>query len=304
MQILHRRQHFRGSSTIHGVRLITSDPNTDAAFLLDVSATYPSITVNWGDGSAPETYTTDGLKSHTYASAGTYDVTVTGSCVSWSWYGTGTTGALLRAILGLGYDCVFTTSASMFRGCTGLTGSIPALPSTLTSGVRMFYECTNLTGAVPALPSGLTSGADMFTNTGLTGSIPALPNSLGTISQMFKTCTGLTGSIPALPSNLTVGDQAFFGCTGLTGSIPALPSSLTNGNYMFRNCSKLTGSLPDMDANEGPLENVTLMFAGCPLLEGPSYPFWDWTDAPDAVTGCYRGCTGLTDYATIPAAYL
>lgn len=70
----------------------------------------------------------------------------------------------------------------MFDGCSKLTGSIPALPDSLTNGDFMFSSCSKLTGKIPALPDSLTDGTSMFSGCSkLTGKTPKKPS--GLISQ-------------------------------------------------------------------------------------------------------------------------
>ncbi len=44
-----------------------------------------NVTVVWGDGSQPETITTEGYHLHTYANEGVYNVTISGDL---TWFGT------------------------------------------------------------------------------------------------------------------------------------------------------------------------------------------------------------------------
>ena len=56
----------------------------------------------------------------------------------------------------------------MFWRCTGLTGGIPPLPSTLVNGASMFQGCTGLSGTCPSKPARLTSYGDMYLDSGVT----------------------------------------------------------------------------------------------------------------------------------------
>lgn len=42
-----------------------------------------SVDVDWGDGTSPETFTTPGFKSHLYAAAGTYQISISGALSHW-----------------------------------------------------------------------------------------------------------------------------------------------------------------------------------------------------------------------------
>ena len=283
---------------------------------LDVSMD-SEVTIDWGDGNT-ETINTNNQSrpGHTYASAGTYNVYVTGnptriqiydgqqyitrlidislpSITSYSW-AFASCKNMTGDLTNMEFPSGLTDGSSMFTGCTGLTGSIPELPSGLTDGTGMFKNCSGLTGSIPELPSGLTDGSSMFFEcSGLTGSIPALPSRLEDGRYMFNQCTGLTGSIPALPSGLTKGEAMFYGCSGLTGNIPQFPSGLTDGSGMFTGCTGLTGNIPALPSR---MTNGSAMFSGCSGLSGniPTLPS-GLTDG----SVMFTGCTGLT--GSIPA---
>lgn len=92
-----------------------------------------NCTLNWGDGSAPENVTTSGFASHTYAEAGTYAVTISGTLSSFgngddSWHGV----EYLTEVKSFG-DVGLTALGGAFAGAKNLS-SVPALlPSTITS---------------------------------------------------------------------------------------------------------------------------------------------------------------------------
>ena len=228
--------------------------------------------IDWGDGNAEEKTTSgSGSKSHSFSSAGKYNVYVTGTPTaakisSGKDYVTKLLDISLPSITSYYqafYECSnmtgditdmtfpsgLTNAYAMFSA-TQISGQIPTLPNTITRADWMFSE-TNVTGSVPALPTSLSGvgAAGMFNRcSGLTGDITNLqiPNAVTDTKRMFRECTGLTGSIPTLPSGLTDASSMFSGCTGLTGSIPELPSTLTNGDAMFYGCSGLTGDITNL----------------------------------------------------------
>ena len=177
-----------------------------------------------------------------------------------------------------------------FSGCSGLTGSIP---ENLFAGIkgapaesmfdRTFYGCSGLTGEIPA---------DLFA--GIQGA-PAIAMFYGT----FSGCTNLTGSIPAgLFAGITgapaayMFDRTFDGCSGLTGEIPL----------------GLFGTFTSNTPQDSMFWNT---FNGCSKLTGPSarqpdgtylYDYFN-TATTRHVSDMYRGATGLSDYASIPAAW-
>lgn len=51
---------------------------------LPVQGTGLNITVDWGDGTSTETVTSE-FPTHTYSTAGTYDITISGTCKKWGY---------------------------------------------------------------------------------------------------------------------------------------------------------------------------------------------------------------------------
>ncbi len=96
-----------------------------------------NCTVNWGDGTAVENFTTTGDKPHTFATAGTYTVSISGSL---TWFGA------FSAWAGVEY----LTSISDFGsiGLTDLTGA--------------FIEADNLTSVPTTLPTTVTNLGGCF----------------------------------------------------------------------------------------------------------------------------------------------
>ena len=111
-------------------------------------------------------------------------------------------------------------------------------------------------------------------------------------SNCFWNCKGLT-SIPenlfANCPNVTEFYRCFDACTGLTGSIPdnlfATNTAVTDFGYCFNGCKGLTGSCPK-DNDGTPIYNRSSGKEGYAIV---TY-----------YRDCFRYCTGLTDYSSIP----
>ncbi len=95
-----------------------------------------NCTVDWGDGSSPENYTTVGLKSHTFTTAGTYIVSISGSLTRFGYYDIG--------------------NASGWRGSGYLTEVIDFGDIGLTSLAGAFSDADNLSVVPTTLPSSIT----------------------------------------------------------------------------------------------------------------------------------------------------
>jgi surface protein len=102
--------------------------------------------VDWGDGSAIETITNHTLAIHTYASAGTYTISVTGSILGWKFAGGGDRLKMLNVSQWAGLNISVDAG---FNGCTNLTATATDAPLiTGTSLYRYFINCSNFDGLV------------------------------------------------------------------------------------------------------------------------------------------------------------
>ena len=93
------------------------------------------VTVNWGDGSAPERFTT-GMVRHVYATEGDYEVTISGLADSFG-YGEWEGADLLTSVATFG-DLGLTSLEFAFSGAANLTNVPDTLPAAVTSTRGMF----------------------------------------------------------------------------------------------------------------------------------------------------------------------
>ena len=134
--------------------------------------------IDWGDG------TIDTKKTHTYTTAGKYDVDIFGGVTSFSV----SSGPTAKPIKLYSLNLPKAKRIYLRDACPTLTGTIPELPDSLTDGSYMFSGCSGLSGIIPALPDSLTNG-----------------------SYMFSSCSGLTGQTPVKPSGLTSYTNILYG---------------------------------------------------------------------------------------------
>jgi surface protein len=101
-----------------------------------------NATVNWGDGTKSDKYTTTGNKTHTYATQGTYTVTISGTLTQ---FGNGASGysnsSKLIEVNSFG-NIGLTSLSGAFYNATNLTSVPSSLPSTVTSLSYTFYGAT------------------------------------------------------------------------------------------------------------------------------------------------------------------
>lgn len=235
--------------------------------------------IDWGDGNVQKA--TSSLPMHFYLENGVYDVYVVGKV---SIFNSGNelfdedyrrTFTAVRSWGELGIESL----SGGFAGCTALK-SVAAPDedtfSMLTSAEDAFKGCTSL----------VQIEGDLFSDA------PELEYAGG----LFYGCS----SLETIPEGLFSGcpdlsdlSSAFYGCS----SLESLPSGL------FDNCLKIT--------------DMTDAFSGCASLEGES-PYSlsggvkvhlyerDGSGAFSPVSvhsGCFRGCTGLSDYGNIATNY-
>lgn len=278
---------------------ITTD--TIDSFSFQISAKGDFV-VDWGDGTVepiPRTDTTLETIPHTYDTAGEYTIRIGGVATGYS--SSATTPAISFA------------SNSKIIGISGSLGFVfPTLPDkTQPSFYQTFYYNYNLSGALPKYLFAKVSGApagSMFYKT------------FYNCSKIEELPEGLFGELDGVPAS-SMFYQTFFNCNKLK----SIPKKLFGNLYgrpaismfygTFQECTGLTGQIPL--GLFGGFENYyrTSMFGytfyNCSGLTGPSARMPDGTFLYDYFTTgsgyyqmskMYYNCTGLSDYADIPAA--
>lgn len=203
-----------------------------------------NCTVDWGDGSGTSAITTynDPDRIHTYATAGTYTVTITGTMPGWSFYLVSTVSSTkIRTIQQWGsVGLVFLQEA--FRNCTGLTSVAAGSLAGVTSLIRAFRNCSALTtvGAL-AIPNCTTLEGTLRDCSALT-SFGGFTSTSGVLScaETWYNCTNLP-SIPSFDASAaTTFTFACYFCSSLT-SFPTLNyAACTTFNSAWYGCSALT----------------------------------------------------------------
>jgi hypothetical protein len=245
-------------------------------------------TVDWDDG-APVSVTAwdDVNATHVYATPGTYTVEITGQADAWSVNNTHSSKLQWTDIIYWGDAVDFDGFAYLYAGFFGCSniislGTSKIISNGLTSLKYCFRGCSGLTGSIP---DGLLDNCVLLTDlsfcwgfcNGLTGSIPdGLLDNCPLITTMLGCwfgCSGLTAIPDGLLDNcplITTMDRCWYECSGLTGSIPdgLLDNCplITTMDRCWYECSGLT-AIPD-----GLLDN-------CPSII--------------SIWRCWYGCTRL-----------
>ena len=287
------------------------------AFVVNInSGTNVDIDVDWGD-TGTNNYTTTGVKSHTYTTAGTYTIKISGSFDS-------NTGNIR-----IGNDVATRGRLSATSIIGGVTG--------LLNFERTFYDCTDLTSIPTDLfryNTAVSTNGFSYTFYRCTG-LTSLPTDLFRYNtavsaqgfySTFCGCTGLT-SIPTdlFRYNTAVSasgfSYTFYGCTGLT----SLPTDLFRYNtavsasgfsYTFYGCTKLqlnstifcaSGDEDTRFLNQSPDFTSCFDIAIFSGTKGTAPALWDYdfgTGTP-VTTDCFDGhsTTSVDNWADVPSAW-
>jgi hypothetical protein len=263
--------------------------------LVDFGALTPNISVTWGDGNSNTiTSSTSGGRIHTYASAGTYTVSVYGNMPGFKVNNNVAIRSLITELVQWGVVGLRTFD---FYGCNNLT----AIPGSGTlSGVGGYTGLSEVTTFTSA-----------FRGTGIT-SIPTdlfnySPNAVN-ISAAFQSIaitsipSGLFNSVP-LVTNFS---SCFSNCTALT-TVPStlfdLCPNVVNFASTFQNCRLLTSPLQfTYNLSVSTFVSVYNMSTTTNSMSGTAPEIWNRIPAP-AGTNAFNNCLGLSNYASIPANF-
>jgi hypothetical protein len=265
----------------------------------------PNITVSWGDGGSDSVITsaTSSDRFHTYSSAGTYQIIISGYCPGFSVGNNPSYKNLYKSVDDWG---VVQFEEIDFYGCINLT-TIPADVSnnaTLNDGLNtvLRFNSTFRQTGITIIPAGLfdySSNVTSFVNT-------------------FVFCQGLT-SIPSGLFDNNTNVTSFSGTFNALLNLTSIPTNLFDNNTLvvnfesvFRNCRKVAGIPSNFFTNNQQVTtfaNAFNMATTANLLTGvtptdtPSGDeIFERTPTPVG-TDCFAFCSGLTNFGSIPATF-
>ena len=220
------------------------------------------VSIDWGDGSTPESHSTSGSNiSHTYAQPGIYDITLSVTDGTLSFIGSSSSGIFgdntLRYYMDRAKSVIFGNNVSGIDGYTyynwggGDNVYIPAIVTgtngaecSYAYGIRVAIVGDDVTAVTQnmfryayglkriSLPYGITSigyRAFNYCNNLSDITIPSTVTSIGELA--FAYCTGLTSL--SIPSGVTsIGAQAFANNPGIGAYhfYSSTPPTLSNSN--------------------------------------------------------------------------
>ena len=219
------------------------------------------LTVHWGDGNYDTTNT------HTYASSGTYTVTIEGAVNTFRFANSGDRRKITDISNWGGFDV---SNNSIFRGCSNLDISATDYPTLSTTSLKdCFKSCISLT--TPDFSSwdtsGITSMETMLEGaTNFNGDITTWDTSnvtkfnRGNTVGMFSNCRVFNQNINSWDitgANNTV--AMFSGCYRFNQPLNNWDmSNITNANTMFSGCTDFNQDLSNWDVSN--ITNFGSMF--------------------------------------------
>ena len=231
-----------------------------------------SGTIDWGDGST--SVNNGSATGHTYATAGTYTVIITGDCIGWD-FGQSLSGGNITSVVNwgqlqlgpenTGYNFAFCPNLdlSSVQGTLDLTGV------TVLDG--LFYDCTSLT-TINNINSWDTSAITtmnyMFGNcTAFNQALSFNTSAVTSMSNMFANCSSFNSAL-TFSSTSAVTDMSymFSDCSAFNQSVNFISTlNVLNTSAMFYNCSVFNGAINSLFPSvlKSKVEDMSNMFAGC-----------------------------------------
>ena len=258
-----------------------------------------SLHVEWGDLTTNE-FAASITNTHSYAAAGTYTIRMSGHAHAINFY----------QYPGLGTPDLLSAIKTPIRGVDGMT-----------TAAEMFKEGHNITSFPQGLFDncpGITSFYDAFLEcikvTSFPSNLFAFQTNVTSFYAVFDQCEKLTNiqaNVFSGHTNVTLASWAFAKCYKLA-SIPSgiydnfrLNTSFEYVHYHNFALTSLPALLFDKTTNVTSYVNA---FHGCTNLTGATptnsagLKLWELSPVPTG-TACFSECTGLSDYADIPAGW-
>jgi len=220
-----------------------SSLNTQFMMPLVSSGSY-NATVNWGDGSS-DTITSYNQQevTHTYSSAGQYEISIEGTLQGWQF---NNAGDRLKMLDIKQYGVLDLSTSAAFYGCTNLDASATDVPTiSSTSFGNMFRDCTNFDGAI-----GNWNVSSV--------------NNFGTC---FYECSSFNKPLNSWNVSIATSIASmFFNCVSFDQDLNSWDTSnVENMASCFRNCSQFNGDIYSWDTTN--VENMTSMLNNCDLFD-------------------------------------
>lgn len=236
-----------------------------------------NFVVDWGDGAVGlVTAYNDSDRVHTYASGGTYTVTMTGTIEAFNGGLTGIAAYLISVEqwgrTGMKYMTMWGANRLVY--CKG------KLTSSQTTYTGTFYQCTSL--------------ASVETDDWDISNVTAIGGDISSYMGMFSGCTNLTtvNTSNWNTSNMVNIAYVFNGCSKLTTGVDVSGwdmSKCTSHNSAFNGCSLLSSIGDASDFVKSASTKLNSTFSGCASLTSIDTSGWDTSNVTN-MSSTFSGC--------------
>ena len=265
--------------------------------LVDYGGLTPALYINWGDSTSSGLITSSSSTNriHTYASAGTYTITISGFMPGFKVNNNSAIRNLITELVQWGTVGIRTID---FYGCINLTSIPTSSALSALGGYTGLGEVINFTSLFQATRVA-TIPSDLF----------AYSPKATTFANTFSSNTAIT-SVPNGLFDLVRLATSFASCFFSCSSLTSVPSTLfdqnpnaVNFSGTFYNCRALTNVLQfTYNTNVTIFNNLYNMSSTVNALTGTAPELWNRIPTPSG-TNAFNNCTGLTNYASIPTNF-
>ena len=223
-----------------------SSLNTQFMMPLVSSGTY-NATVNWGDGSS-DTITSYNQQevTHTYSSAGQYEVSIEGTLQGWQF---NNAGDRLKMLDVKQWGVLDLSTNAAFRGCFNLDASATDAPTISTTDLRQTFQyCYSFNGYVNDWNTTNVTNLFAVFFSCYTFNQPLNSwdvSSVTNLSQSFRECLVFDQDLNSWDtSNVENMSQTFYNCSQFNGDIYSwYTTNVERMDLMFRDCDLFDQSL-------------------------------------------------------------
>jgi surface protein len=232
-----------------------------------VSGASYNCNADWGDSSDDDITTyNDPAWTHTYVTAGIYEITISGIFTSMIFDNLGDI-VKIKDISNWGNNVWASDQSGAYRGCRNLTSTATDYPdwSSVTDTGSMFNACTSFDGDLSQVDtSNITSTANMFVNADSFNSDLSswdMSNVTNAVA-MFYLCNIFNGDVSTWDvSSLNNTSSMFRGCPNFNQDLSNwITTSLINASLMFENSSSFNQDISGWDVSS--LTNASAMLTG------------------------------------------
>lgn len=287
-------------------------------------------TIDWGDGNKTTAPAGGGNVIHSYASAGLYDIKISGKSFA-GFYVNGQTGRekyVAAYSMGKWEVDTLTSCSELFYACSNLNyihEDLFRYNKLISNFQSCFMTCTSITVIPPRLFRNNTNATNLSHCFRNCSSIKEIPFGLfhsNVLAQNFNACFDGCTALVTIPDELFKYNTAalsFSGSFTSCESLAAIPenifkynTSATDFSVAFSACIKLSLRADIFGADyekrfNGKIVNFQACFNRKSFIgtQGTAPELWQFAGLTSTKTSCFGGAgnsaTSLTNYASIPA---